>query len=248
MKLTDEQTEFLNKVCDHKWTEKDGLVEVDGNVSIISYKYPRLPVMFGTVSGMFKMTNCMVESLDGFPTYIGNKCLLTNIDVTEIVNLCKVKYRIVINTCKKLKKIKNLHAETISITFCDVLEKIELEESVVDTFSIADCKKIKNLHGFPKTVTKMFNIYQCEGLEDLSGTIEHTDTFRVSDCKKLRSGKGACKNANKYDIDLRLLNNIDELKLYRDDDIYAQWLHSGEPAEGFLEKKRGFILGRKFGF
>lgn len=78
--LTLEQIELLNKSVYSSWREdpNTGLINVKGNVvfeqSRLNYFYRELPVSFGEVSGNFIARDHFLETLKGFPIYIGGDC------------------------------------------------------------------------------------------------------------------------------------------------------------------------------
>ncbi len=73
MKLTNEQMEFLDKVCygRESWDlSSDGLVDVYGNVQMRDMNLTEIPVKFGRVDGWFSCSSNNLTSLNNLPKYI----------------------------------------------------------------------------------------------------------------------------------------------------------------------------------
>ncbi len=70
MKLTEEQIQFLDKVCGRQyWTlNSEGEVDVDGDVNMSYMNLTEIPVKFGTVSGRFACYNNNLTTLKNCPT------------------------------------------------------------------------------------------------------------------------------------------------------------------------------------
>ena len=71
MQLTQEQIEFLDKVCKGTWKlNPNGEVDVDGNVYMGYMNITEITVKFGSVGGHFECSNNQLTSLIGSPKSI----------------------------------------------------------------------------------------------------------------------------------------------------------------------------------
>jgi hypothetical protein len=75
MELTEEQIEFLNKVCRRRenWTlnEENGKVDVIWDVNLFNMGLTEIPIKFGVVKNNFNCHNNNLTTLNNFPDYIG---------------------------------------------------------------------------------------------------------------------------------------------------------------------------------
>ena len=86
MNLSEEQIEFLNKVCDGTWTlNSKGEVDVDGSVNMVNMKLTQIPVKFGKVSGYFDCSHNQLTSLKGSPTSVGGDFRCSNNQLTSLI-------------------------------------------------------------------------------------------------------------------------------------------------------------------
>jgi len=73
MQLTQEQIEFLDKVCGGKWTlNSNGEVDVDWYVDLSSKNLTKIPVKFGKVHDFYIFNNSLT-TLENYPNVIKNK-------------------------------------------------------------------------------------------------------------------------------------------------------------------------------
>jgi hypothetical protein len=88
MKLTKEQIEFLNKVCDdNKWTlNYNNEVDVDGDVDMSSLNLTEIPVRFGVVNGTFYCHTNNLTTLKNSPTSVSQSfaCYSNNLTTLEV--------------------------------------------------------------------------------------------------------------------------------------------------------------------
>jgi hypothetical protein len=89
MQLTQEQIEFLNKVCGGrengvKWRlTSDGEVDVYGWVDMRNMNLTEIPVKFGTVNERFNCGNNKLTTLKNCPNFIHNLIEFYNNPLTE---------------------------------------------------------------------------------------------------------------------------------------------------------------------
>jgi len=143
MKLTDEQIEFLDKVCfgrHHKWKlNSDGEVDVDGDVIItsLSWRYIReineIPVKFGTVKGYFNCSGNNLTTLKNCPTSVGEFYCYNN------------------NLTDYFKSIKEDEFPLWSkLHWGEILKEYPFLINIVKKYKIVDALKIY-LHHYPLT-------------------------------------------------------------------------------------------------
>ena len=71
MKITEKQTEWLNRVVDGEWTITDKGIVVDGDVDCSREKLKEIPVKFYSVRGEFNYAFNQLTSLKHCPTTVG---------------------------------------------------------------------------------------------------------------------------------------------------------------------------------
>ena len=90
MKLTEEQIEFLDRVCDGSWKlNSDGEVDVDGSVYMSYMNLKEIPVKFGRVKGDFLCSDNQLTSLKNAPTSIGASFSCSKNQLTSLKNAPK---------------------------------------------------------------------------------------------------------------------------------------------------------------
>lgn len=68
-----EVAEICEKFRIKNWSLVDGLVNVDGNVSLTLSKITNIPLKFGTVTGNFSCSSNYLSSLEGCPDRVGGE-------------------------------------------------------------------------------------------------------------------------------------------------------------------------------
>ena len=70
--LTQEQIDFLDKICGRMWSlNENGEVDVDVWVDIPSMNLTEIPIKFGKVSGWFNCSHNNLTTLKNYPTFVG---------------------------------------------------------------------------------------------------------------------------------------------------------------------------------
>lgn len=244
-----EVEEFLKEFVKADYKSVNGKIDVDGNVNIINYTHPRLPVMFGNVTGEFKVSHSDIESLEGFPIYSSSMTLnglhklksLEGIGKTERIHivccsaLTTTKYlqsspRIFLHDCSSLKKLENekLDVDNYTLWKIPVIDLTGTPEKLEELIVI-DCKKLQSLNTTTKEISKVFGVH---------------DTF-------LRTYAGICKNVKKYDMLINVHQSMSdaEKKIINESEEFAiAWFRSGKTADEFVIEHRGRFAGKKFGF
>jgi hypothetical protein len=84
MELTEEQIEFLNKVCSGKWDlNEKGQVDVRGGVSMRGMPLTEIPVKFGRVNGHFDCSYNNLTTLKNIPDIIEGNLYCQRNNLTE---------------------------------------------------------------------------------------------------------------------------------------------------------------------
>lgn len=71
-----------------------------------------------------------------------------------------------------------------------------IQFSIVQSFIVEDCPKLKNLRGFPKSCSYKISIEGCDQLETLEGDLQYSANFYIKNCPKLKNLKGAPEVSN----------------------------------------------------
>jgi len=71
-----ESFEDIDSICKKYHIENytinpNGSVDVDGDVSLSNYRFAKLPLKFGRVSGYFDCSDNKLTTLEGVPSYVG---------------------------------------------------------------------------------------------------------------------------------------------------------------------------------
>ena len=72
LELTDEQTQWIERVVGGSWHYKAGKVNVDSNVELSGKELTSIPVQFGYVTGWFDCSDNNLTSLKGCPVEVGD--------------------------------------------------------------------------------------------------------------------------------------------------------------------------------
>ncbi len=84
MKLTEEQIEFLDRVCKGKYTlNSNGKVDVDGNVFMRGMNLTEIPVKFGYVAGNFYCNGNKLTTLKNCPDIVNFIFYCQNNNLTD---------------------------------------------------------------------------------------------------------------------------------------------------------------------
>ena len=130
--LTKEQEDFLNSVVQGTWEiNSQGLIDVNGTVSILEKTIKKFPVKFGTVSGDFICMDCpSLTSLKGAPQKVDRSfyCLrcvsLVSLEGTPE----KVRVDFSCSGCTSLRTLEGAPHEVGEDFYCNRCPSVPQEE------------------------------------------------------------------------------------------------------------------------
>ena len=234
--LTEEQKDFLNSVVQGTWEiNSQGLIDVNGTVSILEKTIKKFPVKFGTVSGDFICMDCpSLTSLKGAPQKVDRSfyCLRC----TSLVSLegapQKVKGDFSCSGCTSLRTLEGAPREVgedFSCVGCTSLTSLEgAPEKVGENFFCRNCHSLVSLKGAPREISGHFDCVRCTSLKTLK------------DAPYIVEGHFSCSGCTSLPQE--------ELDLIKNEVLREAWLKSGLSFEEFKKQKKGLIAAKNFGF
>ena len=128
-------------------------------------------------------------------------------------------------------------------------DKLPLKFGIVTEAFSCSKSSLKTLEGCPREVGLFFTCFGCNGLTTLEGAPKKVGrTFNASSCKNLQTIQGCPWDVGQI-ISIKDCPNLFPLEknLLEDSDLTKEWLkEGGKNLREFLNRKRGFLKGKKF--
>jgi len=93
--VTKKEKDRIDLICKRYWIDnytinKDGTVDVDGDVDLGHFNLTKMPLVFGSVSGIFICSNNELSSLHNGPKIVGDKYICSFNQLTSLEGLAHV--------------------------------------------------------------------------------------------------------------------------------------------------------------
>ena len=159
---------------------EDLSVSIHGDLISERTSFKRFPCAFREIKGGVTLSNCQIQTLIGLPEKIQGDLMIFN---TKIPSLEYAP--------------TDLQGGSVYLTANHELVSLKGCPQEVDTLSIADCEKLRDLSGGPRTVKTTFKVDTCDALMSISGLAEHIGkNLFLTNCRSLESLKNIHKSLN----------------------------------------------------
>ena len=165
LKLFKQRTELgVAEICKKYYIEnwsinKDGLVDVDGNVSILSQNITKLPLRFGKVTGDFFCYKNKLTTLEGAPKEVGGNFSCHDNELTTLEGAPKEVGGDFYCYRNKLITLKGSPIKISGNFSCHINKLFTLEGGPTEVGGSFYCfgNKLTTLEGGPREVSEHFN-------------------------------------------------------------------------------------------
>lgn len=140
----------------------------------------RLPVKFREIKGSAWISNCMLETLIGFPEKIEGGIYLTNTRIKDL-KFCP-------------KSLGETEGDLILQNNRNLVSLEGCPEKVSGDFTLSDCHSINSLENGPKEAGKTYKVESCNSLDSIQGLANNVGKhLMLRDNRKLTSLAGINK-------------------------------------------------------
>jgi hypothetical protein len=137
---------------------------------------------------------------------------------------------------------------SLESAMADELTEFPVQFGIISgSFELIGAKNLTSLKGAPEIVGKNFILWNCVKLKSLEGGPKKVGHLLLKS-SNLETLIGAPAEVITWELEKGSKVPAEEIDLYSNDDVRKAWIESGMSAKEFIQKKRGFLAKKKFGF